>query len=167
MIQVVVDDLAFVKADAVIRPTTSTMAPLCRSLSHLEKLGGETFRNQIPTNSELAVGSAVVSEAGDVEAGMVIHAVIQSVTDPVSEHSVRAALISALQRADDWQLARLVSPPIGTGAGNLSIEDSAKVMVQVLGSAMASATYPQEMCIVLDNEEDLAVFQDYLKRIPQ
>ncbi len=167
MIRAVVDDLAFVQADAVIRPTTSTMAPLSRSLRHLEKLGGETFRNQIPANSELAVGSAVVSDAGDLEAGMVIHAVIQSVSDPISEKVIKAALISALQRASDWQLAKLVSPPIGTGAGNLSIEESAKVMVQVLGRAMASATYPEEVCIVLDSEEDLAVFQAYIKRIPQ
>lgn len=167
MIRAVVDDLAFVPADAVIRPTTTTMDPLCKALKHLEKLGGTTFRKQISSGAELAVGSAVVTDAGDVESAMVIHAVVRSVTVPVTEQSVRLALISALQRAGDWQLARLVTPPLGTGAGNLSIDDSAHIMVEVLAQAMATAAYPSEVCIVLENEEDRAVFDNYLKRIPQ
>lgn len=167
MIRVVVDDLAFVEADAVVRPTTATLDPLSPSLKRLEQVGGPAFLSQLVVQDELAVGSAVVTGAGELCADFVVHAVISSAVEPVTPGHVRQALISALQRAGDWQLQRLAVPPIGTGAGNLDLEDAARIMVDVLGQAMATAEFPQEVCIVVDREEDRAVFEAYLKRLPQ
>ncbi len=167
MIRVVVDDIAFVPTDAVLRPTTAALEPTVSSLRHLDDVAGASFREQISTHTELAVGSAVVTDAGDLAADMIIHAVVRSFDEPVTEGRVRLALISALQRAGDWQIARIATPPIGTGAGNLSIEEAARIMVEVLSLAMATATYPKEVCIVVDGEEEKHLFDTYLKRVPQ
>ena len=167
MIRVVVDDLAFVKADAVVRPTTARLDPLSPSLRRLEQVGGPAFLGQLVVQDELAVGSAVVTGAGDLAADLVVHAVISSADEPVTAGHVRQALMSALQRSGDWQLQRIAVPPIGTGAGNLDLEDVARIMVDVLGRAMATAAFPQEVCIVVDSEEDRAVFEAFLKRLPQ
>lgn len=167
MIQVVVDDIAFVQTDAVIRPSTAALEPTVSSLKHLETVAGPSFRKQISTTSELAVGSAVVTGAGGLAADLVIHAVVRSIEEPVTEGSVRQALISALQRASDWEIARLAVPPIGTGAGNLALEDSARVMIEVFAQAMATAIYPREICIVVDSEEDKAVFDALMRKLPQ
>ncbi len=161
------DDLAFVSTDAVLRPTTAALEPTLRSLRHLESVAGASFRKQISTQSELAVGSAVVTDAGDLAADMVIHAVIRSTDEPVTEGHVRQALISVLQRAGDWQIARIATPPIGTGAGNLLIEDAARIMIDVLSQTMSTSVYPREVCIVVENEEDKALFDTYLRRHPQ
>ena len=163
----VVDDLAFVSADAVLRPTTAALEPTIRSLRHLETVAGASFRKQIFTHTELAVGSAVVTDAGDLAADMAIHAVVRSIDQPVTESNVRKALTSALQRAEDWGIARIATPPIGTGAGNLLIEDAARIMVEVLSDAMSTATYPREVCIVVESEEDKALFDTYLRRTSQ
>jgi len=133
----------------------------------LEQVGGPTFWDQLVVQQELAVGSAVVTSAGDLAADFVIHAVISNVQDPVTAGCVRQALISVLQRADDWQLRRLAIPPMGTGAGNLELEDSAQVMVETLGSAMATAVYPEEVNIVVEGEAERGVFEAYLRRLPQ
>ena len=167
MIRVVVDDIAFVPTDAVLRPTTAALEPTVSSLTYLDDVAGASYREQISTHTELAVGSAVVTDAGNLAADMVIHAVVRSREEPVTESRVRQALISALQRAGDWQIARIATPPIGTGAGNLPIEDAAKIMVEVLSLAMATATYPQEVCIVVDGEEEKVLFDSYIKRLPQ
>ncbi len=167
MIRVVVDDLAFVSADAVIRPTTSALEPTSPALKRLEQVGGPTFWGQLRVHEQLSVGSAVVTGAGDLTADFVIHAVISSADEPVTDQGVRRALLSALQRAGDWQIDRLAVPPIGIGAGNLSLEEAARVMVEVLGQTMATATYPHEVCIVVDREEDRAVFDAYLRKMPQ
>jgi O-acetyl-ADP-ribose deacetylase (regulator of RNase III) len=164
---VVVDDIAFVSTDAVLRPTTAAMEPTVASLRHIEAVAGAAFRKQLSPQTELAVGSAVVTDAGDLAADVVIHAVVRSMDEPVTEGRVRQALISALQRAEDWEIARIATPPIGTGAGNLPIEDAARIMVDVLSRAMSTAVYPREVCIVVDSEEDKALFDSYLKRIPQ
>ncbi len=167
MIRVVVDDIAFVPTDAVLRPTTATLEPTVSSLRRLDDLAGASFRQQISAGRELAVGSAVVTDAGELAADMIIHAVVRSVEEPVSECRVRQALTSALQRADDWRLSKITTPPIGTGAGNLPIEESARIMVDVLARAMATATYPKEVCIVVNGDEEKALFDAHLKRVPQ
>lgn len=163
MIRVVVDDLAFVSADAVVRPSTAALEPTARSLRRLEQVGGPAFWKQLKLKKELAVGAAVVTGAGDLPYEFVIHAVVKSSTVQVSPAGVRLALKSSLQRAADWQLARIAIPPLGTGAGNLSIEDAAQLMIDVLRNELPGATYPEEVCIVVESEGDRAIFEAYLE----
>jgi O-acetyl-ADP-ribose deacetylase (regulator of RNase III) len=167
VIRVVVDDIAFVEADAVIRPATDTLEPTSAALRHLEQVGGPELARQLQVQQALAVGSAVVTGAGGLPVELVIHAIIRSVAEPVSAAGIRRALTSALQRAVDWQLQRVTVPPLGTGAGNLSIEEAARVMVDVLAQHTAVAPYPSEVEIVVDRAEDRAVFESLLRRLPQ
>lgn len=159
-----VDDLAFVSSDAVLRPTSAALEPISKSLRNLETVAGSSIQKHISTHTELAVGSAVVTDAGDLAADLLIHAVIRSVDEPVTEGLVRQAMHSALQRAGDWHIVSLATPPIGTGPGNLLIEDAARIMIDVLSQAMPTSAYPREVCIVVDNEEDKALFETYLRR---
>jgi O-acetyl-ADP-ribose deacetylase (regulator of RNase III) len=167
VIRVVVDDIAFVAADAVIRPATTTLEPTSAALRHLEQVGGPTFLSQLRVQQPLAVGAAVVTGGGELAAEFVIHAVIRSVTEPVSPSAVRRALTSAMQRAVDWQLARVAVPPLGTGAGNLSLEDAARVMIDVLDQHTSVSEYPSDVAIVVESEADKQAFDYLLKRLPQ
>jgi O-acetyl-ADP-ribose deacetylase (regulator of RNase III) len=167
VIRVVVDDIAFVQADAVIRPATATLEPTASALRHLEEVGGAAFQKQLQVQQALAVGAAVVTSAGELPAEFVIHAIIRSMSEAVSPAGVRRALTSAMQRAVDWQLARVTIPPLGTGAGNLSVEDAARVMIEVLSQHTAVAAYPSDVAIVVENEEEKTVFEALLRRLPQ
>lgn len=162
MIRVVVDDLAFVEADAVVRPATTFLEPTTRALRRLEQVGGETFWAQLRVERELAVGSAVVTGAGDLTAEFVIHAIIRSATEPVSRESVRRALTAAFQRADDWQLAHVAVPVVGTGAGNLSLEDAARAMAGALAGLPGPAGFPQAVTVVVETDEERRVFEALL-----
>lgn len=164
MIRVVVDDLAFVPADAVVRPATATLQPTAPALRRLEQVGGPKFWEPLHVNQPLDVGAAVVTGGGDLAAEFVIHAVVMSDTVPVSPAGVRRALQSALERAVDWELSRVTMPPVGVGAGNLEMEDAARLMVDVLRTWLASATYPQDVCIVVETETDRAIFEAFLQR---
>ncbi len=165
MIRVVVDDVAFVAADAIVRPATASLEPTARALRRLEQVGGEPFWKQLNVQHELATGSAVVTGGGDLPSEFVIHVIISSPGEPVSTATVRQALTSAIQRATDWQLAHLVIPPLGTGAGNLSIEDAAAVMIAVLDETLGRARFPTQVTLVVETEEDKQVFESYVGRM--
>ncbi|HEX9580747.1 MAG TPA: macro domain-containing protein [Gemmatimonadales bacterium] len=165
MIRVVVDDIAFLAADAVIRPATETLEPTSSALRHLEQVAGAALQAQIRVQQALGVGAAVVTAAGDLPTEFVIHAVIAGRREPVSRLTVQRALTSALQRAVDWELARVTVPPIGTGAGNLTMEDAAEVMCDVLTRHMAETTFPAEVQIVVESEAEKQVFEGYLRRV--
>jgi len=97
-------------------------------------------------------------------AEFVIHAVIRSETEPVTPGGVARAWQSALHQARAWEFARLTVPPIGTGAGNLTLEDSAAIMVSVLRMHLGTATFPSDVDFVVETQEDRDVFEAALRR---
>src|SRR5207302_9452520 len=92
---------------------------------------------------ELAAGAAgVTAGGGDLPAEVGVHAVIRSDAEPVTRGGVARAWRSTLEQAREWEFTSLTVPPIGTGAGNLSVEDAADIMVPILRSHLGNAAFP-------------------------
>jgi O-acetyl-ADP-ribose deacetylase (regulator of RNase III) len=164
VIRVVVDDLASLPADAIVRPATTRLDPTAAALRRLEAAGGVEFQNRIRLSRELGVGAAVVTAAGgDIPAEFVIHAVIRSDSEPVSRGGVARAWLAALHQAQEWEFKHLSAPPIGTGAGNLTIEDAAEIMATGLHGHQGGAAFPADVTIVVERPEDRDVFEAALK----
>jgi O-acetyl-ADP-ribose deacetylase (regulator of RNase III) len=165
VIRVVVDDLASYVADAIVRPATTRLDPTSAALRALETKGGTEFQNRIRLSRELAVGAAVVTAAGgDLPAEFVIHTVISSDTEPVTRGNVARAWLSALHQAQEWEFGHVSVPPLGTGAGNLAMEDAAEIMATVLYAHRGNAAFPVDVSFVVDRPEDRDVFEAALRR---
>lgn len=159
-IEVVVDDLAFVAADAIVRPADERLEPVTPATVRLDQLAGERFAGQRRVQSTLAVGSAVVTGGGELAAPFVLHAVIQGREDPPSASTVRRALLSAWQQATEWGLDSLATAPLGTGAGQLSLEDAAVLLIDTF----PAAGRPSRLRIVVDREDDRAIVDAIVRR---
>jgi O-acetyl-ADP-ribose deacetylase (regulator of RNase III) len=166
VIRVVVDDLGFLSSDAIVRPATAQLEPTTPALRRLEQLGGPEFQRHLQLHNELVVGAAVVTGAGgDLPAEFVIHAVIQSREEPISRRGVARAWRSVLERAREWGFARLTVPPLGLGAGNLSLEEAAEILISVLQEQPAGVDAPADVAIVVETEEQREVFEGVLRRL--
>jgi len=165
VIHVVVDDLAFLAGEAVVRPATTRLDSTTPAIRRLETVGGTEFVARLRLQKDLAVGAAVVTAAGgDLSAEFVIHAVIQSDTEPVTRDGVARAWRSALQQALEWEFASVNVPPIGIGAGNLSMEDAAGIMVPILRAHLETAPFPTSVSIVVETADDKDTFEAALRR---
>ena len=131
MIQVVVDDLAFVTADAVVRPADEALNPASPETTRLDRQAGERFAALRRVTTPLDAGAAVVTGGGDLAAPFVLHVVIRDSTRRTDRDVVRRALVSAWQRAADWGLASIATPLVGAGAGQLSLEDAATLLAEI------------------------------------
>lgn len=151
-IEVRVDDLAFYRGEAIVRPVNARLGATTPVMRRLEQAGGAAFAAHTRLAEPMPVGSAVATGAGDLGAELVIHGVVSSDDEPVSRASVRLALVSALQRAVAFQIRELAIAPFGLGAGNLDIEDSAEIMVRVLADHMSRSAYPETVIIVAETE---------------
>jgi len=160
VIQVVVDDLAFLEVDAVLRPASDRLDPVTPSISRLDQLAGEQFAAQRQIQQPLVVGAAVVTGAGDLTAKFVVHAVIQSAQIPADADTVRRALVSAWQRAADWELETVATPLVGTGAGQLSIEEAALLLEQT----SRLSRFPSRLLIVVSDETERTTVQAIVTR---
>lgn len=164
MIRVEVGDLAFTPADALVRPATTLLEATSTLLRNLEQVAGPAFARQIASSQELEVGAATVTAAGELDTEFVIHAIIRSAREQVSGVGVRRALQSVMQRAVDWQFATLALPPVGTGAGNLTLETAAEIMIDVMVTHQELHPYPEHVVVVVATEDERAVFEATIER---
>ncbi len=153
MIEVRVEDLAFYEGNAIIRPSTATLGATTPLLRRLELAGGASLLTQLRVSEPLPVGAAVVTGAGDLPVELFVHAVVMSQTERVTRDGVRRAFRSALERVREWELAHVAVPPLGLGAGNLSLEDSAALMADEL-MRHRDAEFPRQLTVVAETEDE-------------
>ncbi len=163
MITVVVDDLASLRVDAVLRPAGESLEPLAAAAARLDELAGQRFADQHRVSAPLEAGAAVVTGGGDLLAPFVIHLVIRDSASPVARTTVRRALVSAWQRAGEWALGRIGAPLVGTDGGQLSLEESATLLVETFPRPGA-ADHPAELCIVVERQEERDAVEAIVRR---
>ena len=160
MIAVIVDDLAFVQADAVLRPADERLEPVTPAMAALDRHAGERFAALRRVSAPLAAGAAVVTGSGDLAAPLVLHVVIRDQTAATGREVVRRALVSAWQRAADWGLDSLAAPLVGAGAGQLAPEEAAELLVETFPPAGS----PGRLSIVVDREDERALVAAVVER---
>jgi O-acetyl-ADP-ribose deacetylase len=164
MIEVVQGDITSLRASAILRPVSAEWDPVSGPARRLEVAAGPQLLEQCEKLGDLPVGSAVLTPAGSLDADYIVHAIVRSADQHVSESSVHRALQNALRRCVEWGIESMAMPPLGTGAGNLDAEDAAGVMVPVLLEHMRDADYPSSVAIVVESEYERDVFQSELAR---
>jgi O-acetyl-ADP-ribose deacetylase (regulator of RNase III) len=163
VIQVIVDNLALTPADAVVRPADETLGPVTAAISRLDEQAGPRFAEQRRLVSPLKAGAAVVTGSGDLAAPFVLHVVIRDPDSRVGRDVVRRALVSAWQRATDWELGTIAAPLVGAGAGELSVEEAATLLAETFPPGPGGC--PSELHIVVDQDADRELVEAIVRRI--
>jgi len=103
--------------------------PTAAPLRRLEILGGQEFQNRIRLSREWR-GARRRHGRRRRLAGAVRDPCRHPERDRsrLTRGNVARAWLSTLHQAQEWQFAHLSAPPLGTGAGNLTLEDSAEIM---------------------------------------
>jgi O-acetyl-ADP-ribose deacetylase len=164
VISVRLDDLAFVQADAIVRPADQTLAPVTPAMSRLDLQAGPGFTSLRRVSSPLEAGAAVVTGGGELAAPLVLHVVIQDAETSGDRAVVRRALVAAWHRAADWGLARIAAPLVGTGAGQLGIEEAATLLAETFPAGNVAPTCPNERQIVVERESERETVEAVLAR---
>lgn len=166
MIEVRIDDLAFYDGEAIVRPVNADLGATTPLLRRLEIAAGDGLTRQLNPTEPLPVGAAVVTGAGSLPASLIVHAVVTSRDEPVSRDGVRRAFTSALQRVESWQIGAVAIAPFGLGAGNLEIEESAEIMLDVLTAHLRRARFPTRATIIAESaDEELALTYALQRRV--
>jgi O-acetyl-ADP-ribose deacetylase (regulator of RNase III) len=76
---------------------------------------------------------------------------------------VRRALVSAWQRATDWELSTIAAPLVGAGPGQLSPEEAATLLAETFPTEPTGA--PTELYIVVEREADREQVEAIIRRI--
>jgi O-acetyl-ADP-ribose deacetylase (regulator of RNase III) len=162
MIQVIVDDLAMTPADAVLRPADERLGPVTPAMSRLDEHAGPRFAEQRRLTTPLKAGAAVVTGGGNLTAPFVLHVVIRDPDSGVGREVVRRALVSAWERATDWELGTIAAPLVGAGAGQLSVEEAATLLAETFPT---EAGCPSQLHIIVERDADRELVEAIVRRI--
>lgn len=162
MIGIVRGELADQDVDAVLRPVSAEWEAVTPAMRRLELAAGPELRARCERLGEPPVGSALITPAGALRARFVVHVVVRSLTEPVTGSVVRRGLRNGLRRLQEWGIARVAMPAIGTGAGNLDAEDVARIMLDEYYDHAVTADYPTAVTIVADSDYELEAFRRQL-----
>jgi O-acetyl-ADP-ribose deacetylase (regulator of RNase III) len=163
VISVTIDDLALTQADAILRPATESLGPTSPAIASLDERAGPRFAEQRKVASPLKAGAAVVTGSGDLAAPFVLHVVIQDQEAKTGREIVRRALVSAWQRASDWELGTIASPLVGADSGQLTVEEAATLLVETFPAEPKG--FPTELHIVVDRDADRALVEAIVRRL--
>ncbi|MGQ0816094.1 MAG: macro domain-containing protein [Gemmatimonadota bacterium] len=163
MIDVVLADIASIHASAIMHPVSAEWDSVTPAMRRLELAAGPTVAEQCARIGELPIGSAVITSAGDANADFLVHVIVRTVLEPVSESVVQRGLQNGLRRCAEWGVETLALPAIGTGAGNLDAEDVAQLMIPILLDHMAEARFPARAVLVADSAYEQAAFEQLLR----
>jgi O-acetyl-ADP-ribose deacetylase (regulator of RNase III) len=151
-------------SEAVLRSVSSNLEPDTAFSRTVELLAGKGVSDRLQNMGELPVGAAVITPGGDLDAAFLIHVVLQSSEEPVRIESLRSALQNGLRRAQEWGLESLAIPPLGTGAGNLDVEESANETVSIIRQHFEEFDHPREVTILVATAFEEGVFKGVVER---
>jgi serine/threonine-protein kinase len=128
-----VGDLARVPCDAVVNSAYSELRMRSGVGEALRRAGGDVIEEEVLALGPRPLGDVVVTGAGALPAGAVIHAVgAWNEVSCVSRATHRALLV-----AEERGWSRLALPAIGTGRGRVPLEACADAMVGTLRAHLA------------------------------
>lgn len=159
MIQCVVDDVAFVAADAVIRPADTSLEAASASARSLDRQGGGALAAARALHGNLEAGAAVVTAAGDLAVPLVIHTVLTDRDLPVARDIIRRALEATWRRCLEWGIARVATAPLGAGPGQLELEEA----MQLMASTLSAIAPDLALTVVFEREGDREIAEAALR----
>jgi O-acetyl-ADP-ribose deacetylase (regulator of RNase III) len=100
----------------------------------------------------IPIGEAAVTGGGRLKAHYVIHAAVMGQDLRTDADKIREATENSLRRADELALKSVAFPALGTGVGGFSLEECARIMLDVVHKHGASDTTLERVVFVLYDE---------------
>jgi len=126
-------DITTMAVDAVVNPANSLGIMGGGVAGALSRRGGPTIQREAMSLAPIAVGAAVVTNAGQLHARRVIHApTMEQPGTKVGVENVRRATRAALLAAAHHNLELIAIPGMGTGLGGVDPSDAARAIVDEL-----------------------------------
>jgi len=163
-IEIVLAEPFALPVDAVVRTVGEGMEGVTAFCRRAGILAGEEVLSRLREPEEdVPVGAALLTSGGSLPAPFLIHGVIRSPLEPITAAGVVRVLRNTLALAVRWELLRLVFPPIGTGAGNLTVEVAARLCLNELRAHSQSQRFPEEVTIWVPGDYEAEVYRRELQ----
>jgi len=128
--------------------------------------GGPSVQKELETLAPVAPGEAVVSSAGNLKAGHIIHAVGPKFQEENTEDKLRTTVLNSLKRAEGAGVERLAFPAMGAGYYGIAPLLCARVMLGAITEHLQAPTRLKQIVICVLDTNQYNAFKQALETTP-
>jgi O-acetyl-ADP-ribose deacetylase (regulator of RNase III) len=125
-------DIAELEVDALVISANESLFMTAGAAASVKRRGGEEIEQAAVDQGPVPPGTAVVTHAGTLAAGYVIHAVAVGHDRQADPDRLRSAIQAALITVEPLQLRRVAVSLLGVESGVFASDDAAAVLVETL-----------------------------------
>ena len=125
-------DITEMEADCIVNAANSHLWMGSGVAGAIRRKGGVLIQQEAVDKGPIAVGDALITEAGNLKARHVIHAALMGPDLITDAEKIRKATVSALEKARETDARMVAFPALGTGVGGFPIDECAEIMVRTV-----------------------------------
>ncbi len=152
-------DICDLEVDAIVNAANVSLWMSTGVGGAIKRRGGDEIEFAAVRQGPVSLGDAVVTPAGRLAAGAVIHAVSLDRDRRTSAAAIEAAVRSAMARAREIGAASLAFPALGTGVGGFPLEESARITVATVRDELARSSRIDHVVFALRGAAAYSAFQ--------
>ena len=123
-------DICDLEVDAIVNAASASLWMSTGVGGAIKHRGGDAIEFEAVRQGPAAVGSAVVTGAGQLASRYVIHAVSLGADRRTSAEAIQSATRSALHAADELGCESIAFPALGTGVGGFPLDEAAHIVIE-------------------------------------
>jgi O-acetyl-ADP-ribose deacetylase (regulator of RNase III) len=139
ILEVVQGDITDCAVDAIVNAANNYLWMGAGVAGAIKRKGGQMIEAEAMQQGPIAVGEAIVTGAGSLKTGHVIHAAAMGQDLVTNAEMIHQATVNSLKRAMERRFVSVALPALGTGVGGFPVREAARVMVEAACSALRSA----------------------------
>lgn len=152
-------DICDLEVDAIVNAANLSLWMATGVSGAIKRAGGDEIEFAAVKQAPIPLGESIVTPAGRLAAGAVIHAVSMDRDRRTSGPIIEAAVRSAMARAREIGAGSVAFPALGTGVGGFPLEDGARVTVRTVRDELAVSPTIQHVIFALRGASAYHAFQ--------
>jgi len=124
--------------------------------------GGPAVQEELSRLGPLETTEVVISAAGEMKAGHIIHAVGPRFQEEDLENKLKTTVLNCLKAADEKGIKAVAFPPMGAGFYGVPLDVSAKVTLGTIREYLAGDTSINDVVVCLFDNREYQPFQKQL-----
>jgi len=164
VLELVEGDITEFEVEAIVNAANTKLELGTGVAEAIREKGGPTIQKECKRIGGTAVGSAVITGAGELNAKHVIHAVGPKMGEGDEDRKLSSAVRSALALADRHGLKSIALPAISTGVYEFPMDRCARITLTEIHRYLQGGTKLEQVVVCLYGEESFNTFRQELRR---
>ena len=166
-IRLVIGDITDIEIDSFVYYAQSNLKLGSGFGTAITLRGGPSVQEELDKIGELQTTEAVVTEAGNMKAKSIIHAVGPGFQEENIEDKLKTTIANSLKKAEAKGIASIAFPPMGAGFYGVPLNISADITLESIADYLSGDTRIKEVVVCLLDNREYKPFQEKLAALQQ